>query len=89
MKQKHKKNGVSKFFDRFSSKVTKITGKPVAFILACVVVVVWAVTGANISFFRYMATGNKYRHNHYYFFKSVCNSTIAKQRHNSAADKAE
>src|ERR1700748_3281056 len=45
MKQKHKKNGLSKFFDKFSSKVTKATGKPVAFILACVVVIVWAVTG--------------------------------------------
>jgi low affinity Fe/Cu permease len=45
MKQKHKKNDPSKFFDRFSSRVTKVTGKPVAFILACVVVIVWGVTG--------------------------------------------
>jgi low affinity Fe/Cu permease len=45
MKRKQKKNGLSKFFDKFSSKVTKVTGKPIAFILACVVVIVWAVTG--------------------------------------------
>src|SRR6478752_3824957 len=45
MKQKNKKKGLSKFFDKFSSKVTKVTGKPIAFILACVIIVVWAVTG--------------------------------------------
>jgi low affinity Fe/Cu permease len=44
-KQKEKKNSLAKFFDKFSSKATKVTGKPVAFILACVVVIVWAVTG--------------------------------------------
>src|SRR5215469_18638652 len=45
MKRKQKKKGLSTFFDKFSSKVTKVTGKPVAFILACAVVIVWAVTG--------------------------------------------
>jgi len=45
MKQKNRKKGLSKFFDKFSSKVTKVTGKPIAFILACVIIIVWAVTG--------------------------------------------
>ena len=45
MKQKSRKKGLSKFFDKFSSKVTKVTGKPIAFILACVIIIVWAVTG--------------------------------------------
>src|SRR6478752_10888903 len=45
MKQKNKKKGLSKFFDKFSSKVTKVTGKPIAFILACVIIIVWAITG--------------------------------------------
>src|SRR5881394_2723293 len=34
------------FFDRFSSKVTKATGKPVAFII----VFLWAVTGPIFNF---------------------------------------
>ena len=45
MKQKHGKKGISKFFDKFSSRVTKVTGKPIAFILACAIIIVWAVTG--------------------------------------------
>ena len=45
MKPKNRKKGLSKFFDKFSSKVTKVTGKPIAFILACVIIIVWAVTG--------------------------------------------
>ena len=32
-------------FERFSSKVTKATGKPIAFILAILVIVGWAVIG--------------------------------------------
>jgi len=38
------------FFERFSSKVTKVTGKPIAFILACVVILAWAVTGPIFSY---------------------------------------
>src|SRR5690349_13095573 len=45
MAQKKKKKGISLLFDKFSSKVTKITGKPVAFILAFTIIIVWAVTG--------------------------------------------
>jgi len=33
------------FFDRFSAKVTKVTGKPVSFISALGIILVWAVTG--------------------------------------------
>lgn len=33
------------FFERFSAKVTKATGKPIAFILALLVIIGWAVTG--------------------------------------------
>jgi low affinity Fe/Cu permease len=44
MKKKHN-NRLGKFFDRFSSAATKITGKPIAFILAFVIIIVWAVTG--------------------------------------------
>ncbi len=33
------------FFNSFSQKATKITGTPGAFIIACVIVIVWVVTG--------------------------------------------
>ncbi|MGN6615839.1 MAG: low affinity iron permease family protein [Ilyomonas sp.] len=36
---------LSKLFDSFSTKVTKGTGSPWAFIIALVVVIVWAITG--------------------------------------------
>lgn len=34
-----------KTFDRFSNKITKITGTPWAFGIAALVVIIWAVTG--------------------------------------------
>ncbi len=33
------------FFERFASKVTKATGKPLSFILACFVILFWIITG--------------------------------------------
>ena len=33
------------FFEKFSAKVTKATGKPLAFVLAVVVIIAWALTG--------------------------------------------
>src|SRR5436189_3057133 len=33
------------FFDKMATKVTKASGKPAAFIVACVIVVAWLVTG--------------------------------------------
>ena len=50
MAQKKKKKGISLLFDKFSSKVTKVTGKPVAFILAFTIIIVWAVTGPIFKF---------------------------------------
>ena len=37
-------------FDKFSTSVTKATGSPVAFILAALTIVVWAVTGPIFKF---------------------------------------
>jgi low affinity Fe/Cu permease len=36
---------IKHFFERFAAKVTKATGKPMAFILAVLVIIGWAVTG--------------------------------------------
>ncbi|MEO8710497.1 MAG: low affinity iron permease family protein [Parafilimonas sp.] len=50
MKHKKKKNKLSKFFDRFSTAITKITGKPIAFIVAFLIIIVWAITGPIFQF---------------------------------------
>lgn len=38
------------FFDRFSTLITKATGRPAAFIIACAIVIVWALTGPLFQF---------------------------------------
>ncbi len=49
-KSKHNKNKVGKIFDRFSSVVTKVTGKPISFIIAFLIIIVWAITGPIFQF---------------------------------------
>lgn len=49
-KSKKKKSGAAKFFDRFSTATTKVTGKPVAFITAFIIIIVWAITGPIFQF---------------------------------------
>ncbi len=39
------KSSTLPFFERFASKVTKATGKPAAFILACFIILLWIFTG--------------------------------------------
>ena len=74
---KHKK-GIGKIFDHFSGAVTKVTGKPVAFIVAFFVIINYVgINRADIPVFRYMATGNKYRHYNNYLFNGICNPAIA------------
>ena len=45
-----KTNRLSGFFNRFSNIVTRATGKPAAFIIATLVIIVWAVTGPIFGF---------------------------------------
>src|SRR5678809_486389 len=46
MKSKNKKSkGFALFFDQMATKVTKASGKPAAFIIACLLIIVWALTG--------------------------------------------
>jgi low affinity Fe/Cu permease len=42
---KKKASLFSLFFESFSDKVTKATGKPASFIIAILVIIIWAVTG--------------------------------------------
>ncbi|MEO5562188.1 MAG: low affinity iron permease family protein [Chitinophagaceae bacterium] len=44
-KKKKKKSGFSAYFEKFSAKVTKATGSPAAFMIAFVVIIVWAALG--------------------------------------------
>src|SRR5947207_3396045 len=44
MKKKQKK-GFKTFFEKFSARVTKTTGSPAAFMIAFLVIFIWAVTG--------------------------------------------
>jgi low affinity Fe/Cu permease len=48
-KSKHPSK-LAKIFDRFSSVVTKVTGKPITFIVAFLVIIVWAVSGPIFQF---------------------------------------
>ena len=49
-KEKSKKNKLSSFFNRFSAKITKITGGVYAFVVAIIVVIIWAATGPVFKF---------------------------------------
>lgn len=42
--------GFSRFFDKFSTHVTKASGKPITFIMACLLIIAWAVTGPLFKF---------------------------------------
>lgn len=44
-KQRRKPSRLSRIFDRFSGKVTVITGSPWSFIIAFLVIVVWGISG--------------------------------------------
>ena len=45
-----KKNKLNSFFDKFSNRVTKITGSPLAFIIAFATIVIWAASGPFFGF---------------------------------------
>lgn len=40
-----KEKKILPFFEKFSGKATKVTGSPAAFIIACFVIIGWAVSG--------------------------------------------
>jgi low affinity Fe/Cu permease len=51
MKKTNKKRGeFSLFFDGMATTVTKAAGRPAAFIIACTVVILWAITGPLFKF---------------------------------------
>src|SRR5258705_8005332 len=51
MKKRHKKNkSFALFFDKMATAITKASGKPAAFIGACVLILLWVVTGPIFKF---------------------------------------
>jgi low affinity Fe/Cu permease len=48
--ERKKKNRLSVLFQKMSSKVTKVTGSPLAFIIALSVILVWGITGPIFGF---------------------------------------
>ena len=38
------------FFERFSSRITRFTGKPITFIIAILVIITWAISGPIFNF---------------------------------------
>ncbi len=44
------KNKPVPFFERFANRVTRVTGKPATFIVACIVILLWGVTGPIFGF---------------------------------------
>jgi low affinity Fe/Cu permease len=51
--KKAKKRSFGYFFDKMATKVTRASGRPAAFIVACLIVIAWLVTGP---IFRYSDT---------------------------------
>ena len=45
MRNKKSKNKFAVFFEKFSAKVTKATGSPMAFVIAFFVIIAWGITG--------------------------------------------
>src|SRR5215470_15385791 len=43
--KKINKSGFRYFFDKMATKVTRASGRPAAFIVACVIVIAWLITG--------------------------------------------
>jgi len=48
--QQKQKKGPGKFFDHFSGIVTRATGKPLAFIVAFLIIIAWAISGPIFGF---------------------------------------
>lgn len=44
------KNSASKFFNSFSNAVTRLSGRPIAFLLALAIIIIWAITGPFFNF---------------------------------------
>ena len=46
----HNRKGLGKLFDKFSTAVTRVTGQPIAFIVAFLIIIIWAITGPLFKF---------------------------------------
>ncbi|HEY8938218.1 MAG TPA: low affinity iron permease family protein [Cyclobacteriaceae bacterium] len=45
-----KSSYINTFFNKFSNTVTRLSGKPVAFVIACLLIIIWALSGPLFDF---------------------------------------
>lgn len=50
MKEKDKISGFTKFFDKLSNRITHASGKPAAFMLSLLLIIIWALSGPIFKF---------------------------------------
>lgn len=50
MKSKKKISAFSRFFDKLSNQVTRLSGKPTAFVFSLLLIILWAITGPIFNF---------------------------------------
>jgi low affinity Fe/Cu permease len=50
MKAKRKVSRLARFFDSLANHVTRLSGKPMAFILSFILIIIWALTGPIFKF---------------------------------------
>jgi low affinity Fe/Cu permease len=48
--EKVNKKTLSYFFDKMATRITKASGKPATFILACLIIILWGITGPIFKF---------------------------------------
>jgi hypothetical protein len=51
-------------FSHFAKGTAHATGHPIAFVVAVLIVLTWAITGPSLRLQRYVAVGDQHRHNH-------------------------
>lgn len=76
-------------FEKFSARATKVTGKPIAFILAFLIIISWVITGP---IFHYSDTWQlviNTGHYHHYLPDGIPDTAIAKQGYPCPAAKAK
>jgi hypothetical protein len=72
------------WFGRLASQTAQLTGKPATFLLATLVVVIWAVTGPFFGY-RHLAAGYQYGHHDRNLPHGLFDSKYANARHDGAS----
>ena len=74
-----RKTGTSQRLAHFATAASKATGSTIAFVVAVLVVVVWAVTGPIFGYLGHLAAGDQHRHHHRHLPDGVPDPARAEQ----------